>query len=64
MVSGNMHITLQNKDGYRNMASLDITRKLYTTVETAEHAHTECAAKHWAEKSVYSLDETNFFKFD
>ena len=27
---------LQNKDDYRNMASFDSTRKLYTAVETAE----------------------------
>ena len=46
-VSGNVYITLQNKDYYRNMASFDSTRKLYTAVETAEHVYTECAAKLW-----------------
>ena len=39
-VSGNMYITLQNKDDYRNMASLESTRKLYTALETAEHCST------------------------
>jgi hypothetical protein len=57
-VSGNMHITLQNKDDYRNMASFDSTKKLYTTVETAEHVYTESAAIHWAEQIVCtSLDD-------
>ena len=28
-VSGNMYITLQNKDEYKNMARLESTRKLY-----------------------------------
>jgi hypothetical protein len=56
-VSSNMNITLQNKDEYRHMASLDSTRKLYTAVETAELVHTECAAKHWAKQSVCTLDE-------
>ena len=39
-VGGNMYITLQNKDDYRNMASLDSTKKLYTAVKTAEHVYT------------------------
>ena len=51
-VSGNLHITLENKDDYRNIASFDSTRKLYTAVEAADHVYTECAAQHWAEESV------------
>ena len=54
-VSRNMHITLQNKEDYRNMASFDSTRKLYTAVETAEHVYTEYASKHWAEQSVCTI---------
>jgi hypothetical protein len=56
-VSGNMYITLQNKNDYRKMTSLDSTRMLYTALETSEHVYTECAAKHWAEQNVPSLDE-------
>ena len=47
-----MYITFQNKDDYRNMASLDCTKKPYTAVKTAEHVYTECAAKHWAKQRL------------
>jgi hypothetical protein len=43
-----MYITLENKDDYRNMASFDSTKKLYSAMKTAEHVYTECAAKHSA----------------
>ena len=49
-VSGNMYITLQDKDDY--------TSKLYTHY-TAKHVYTECAVKHWAEQSVCTSPDEN-----
>jgi hypothetical protein len=62
-VGGNIYIKLQNKDDYRNMASLDGTRKLYTAVKTSEYVYTECAAKHFAEQSVCTTLDDSLTQF-